>query len=109
MKQAFLVLAVLGAIVPYVFFMQHFGAAGYAVADFTAAVFATPAASGFAADLLISSLVFWVYMFALRPAGPSPWPFIGLNLLIGLSCALPAYLYWRERGRDAGAVRGAPA
>lgn len=101
MKNAFLVLAILGAIVPYVFFAQHFGAVGYGIAEFTAAVFATPAASGFAADLLISSAVFWIYMFSVGSEGPRPWPFILLNLLIGLSCALPAYLYWRERGRRA--------
>lgn len=98
MRNLYLALAVLGAVVPYVFFMQHFDASGYGISEFTSAVFATPASSGFTSDLLISSFVFWIYMFNGRDGGPNPWPFVGLNLFIGLSCALPAYLYWRERG-----------
>jgi len=99
MKSFYLLLAVVGTILPYAFFVQHFGAEGYALPAFLAAVFANPAASGFAADLVISSLVFWFWMFAAEGRAPRPWIFIALNLLIGLSCALPAYLYWRERLR----------
>ncbi len=36
------------------------------------------------ADLLITSGVFWVYMFS-RSEGPAPWLFIVLNLTIGLT------------------------
>jgi len=99
MKSVYLVLAIIGAAIPVLFFMQHFGAEGLALPAFVAAVFANPAASGFTSDLLISSFVFWIFMFQAGEKGPGPWGFIVLNLLIGLSCALPAYLYWRERGR----------
>lgn len=101
MKNVYLVAAVLGAAIPYWFFAQHFAAEGTALMPFVAAVFATPAASGFAADLFISSFVFWLFMFQAGGDAPKPWPFIVLNLLIGLSCALPAYLYWRARGAAA--------
>ena len=104
MKNVFLTLAIIGAVVPYYFFLQHFGLNGYALPEFIAGIFATPAASGFTADLLITSLAFWIYMFSARPDGPNPWPFIALNLLIGLSCAFPAYLYIRLRS-----VAAAPA
>lgn len=97
MKNVFLALAIIGALVPYYFFLQHFELHGYGLADFVAGIFATPAASGFTADLLITSLAFWIHMFGSRPDGPNPWPFVALNLLIGLSCALPAYLYVRLR------------
>ncbi len=97
MRNLYLILAIVGAVIPYFFFMQHFAAEGLALTAFLAAVFATPAASGFTADLLISSLVFWLLMFQADEGSPNPWPFIAINLLIGLSCALPAYLYWRER------------
>lgn len=99
MKNFYLLLAVVGTILPYAFFVQHFGVEGYALPAFLAAVFANPAASGFAADLVVSSLGFWFWMFAAEGRAPRPWIFIALNLLIGLSCALPAYLYWRERLR----------
>lgn len=99
MKSLYLVLAVVGAAVPYIFFTQHFASDGMALGAFLSGVFATPAASGFASDLLITSFVFWIAMFQQRGRGkgPSPYPFIVLNLFIGLSCALPAYLYARER------------
>ncbi|MDH4109741.1 MAG: DUF2834 domain-containing protein [Gammaproteobacteria bacterium] len=97
MKNFYLLLAISGAVIPYAFFVQHFGTEGYALPAFLAAVLATPAASGFAADLIISSLVFWFWMFSAGANAPKPWAFMVLNLLIGLSCALPAYLYWRER------------
>lgn len=103
MKNLYLILAVVGAVVPYVFFFRHFDEQGYGLSSFVQALFSSPAAGGFTADLLISSPVFWIAMFRQRRLGeaPPPWPFIVLNLLIGLSCALPAYLFARERQRVA--------
>lgn len=98
MKKLYLALAVAGAVVPYVFFIQHIQGNGADPGVFVRAVFANPAASGFTADLFISSFVFWVVMLQRRRAGrgPKPWLYILLNLTIGLSCALPAYLYANE-------------
>ena len=101
MKHVYLLAAVLGAALPYAFFFQHFGEFGLDLPTFAEAVFATSAASGWATDLLISSFVFWIYMFREGGSAPRPWPFIAINLLIGLSCALPAYLYWRARTEPA--------
>ena len=100
MKIVYLLAAIVGAVVPYWFFLQHFAEEGVALQTFLAASFANPAASGGFADLILSSLVFWAYMFTRGPGAPRPWLFIVLNLFIGLSCALPAYLYWRERGES---------
>jgi len=92
MKKVYLLLAVVGALVPYGFFFGFFVAEGFNLPGFVSALFANGPSGGFTADLLISSFVFWLYMFT-RADGPRPWLFIGLNLTIGLSCALPAYLY----------------
>ena len=97
MKNVYLALAVVGTAIPYFFFLQHMGTTGMALTPFISEAFANPVASGFTADLLISSLVFWIYMFNAGDDAPRPWAFIAMNLLIGLSCALPAYLYWRAR------------
>ena len=99
MKKLYLILAVVGAVVPYIFFVQHFSAEGFGLVGFVQALFVTPAASGFTADLLITSFVFWIFMFQQQKRGKGPGPvlFIVLNLLIGLSCAFPAYLYAREQ------------
>jgi len=95
---AYLALAIAGAIIPWAFFLQHFDDAGFSAAEFLRAVFANTAAGGFAADLVISSLVFWLVMFRQRATrrGPPPLPFIAINVLVGLSCALPAWLYVRS-------------
>lgn len=92
MKTLYLLLAIVGAVAPYLFFFQHFAVYGLDVSVFLQSLFANGAAAGFTADLLISSFVFWLYIFSHRE-GPSPWLFVVLNLTIGLSCALPAYLY----------------
>jgi len=99
MKTLYLVLAIVGAVLPYAFFVQHFSSEGVGVTGFLAALFANPAASGFTTDLLFTSLVFWIFMFhqRSRQKGPRPILFIVLNVLIGVSCAFPAYLYARER------------
>lgn len=96
MKHLYLAAAIVGAIVPYVFFLDFFAEEGLGLQTFLEALFANGAASGFAADLLITSAVFWVYILT-RADGPMAWPFILVNLLIGLSCAFPLYFYWRER------------
>jgi len=56
--------------------------------------------------LLISSVVFWVAAFELwrRDRGPVPWPFVLINLCIGLSFALPLYLFVRHLTRPVHAL-----
>lgn len=95
MKQLYLAAAIVGAVVPYVFFIDFFLAEGVALTTFVSALFANGAAGGFTADLLITSAVFWTWLVANRV--PNVWLYIIVNLTIGLSCALPLYLYMRER------------
>ena len=94
----YLVLAVLGAIVPYLFFFRFFAAEGL-TGDFLGACFANGAAGGITADLLGSSIVFWLYLFpeARRVGVARRWVYVAVNLLVGLSCALPLFLWARER------------
>ena len=98
MKKAYLLAAVVGAVVPYIFFFSFIQLNGIDVPGFVSALFINGAAGGISADLLISSFVFWAFMFQQHQrSGPKPWLFIILNLFIGLSCALPAYLYARAK------------
>lgn len=99
MKNVYLLLAVVGAVLPYVFFIQHFSTVGIGLPAFLAAVFDNPAAAGAATDLVISSVVFWVLLFGTGD-GARAWYLVPLNLLIGLSCALPLWLYLRAREVD---------
>lgn len=94
MRTLYLLLAIAGALIPLGCFFEFFMSRAFSLPLFLEGVFANGAAAGFAADLFISSFVFWLFMFSRRPkGGPAPWLFIALNLCIGLSCALPAYLY----------------
>ena len=98
MKTVYLIAAIAGAIIPLLFFANFAAAEGVSPVAFVQALFVNGAAGGFTADLLISSFVFWIYMFSQQSRGPKPWLFIALNLCIGLSCALPAYLYAKQEG-----------
>jgi hypothetical protein len=98
MKRLYFVLALIGAIGPYIFFIQYFAGEGVNPIGFIGAWFENGAVSGLSVDLMVSSLVFWIVMFQRQRAGkgPNPIPFILINLVIGLACAVPAYMYVRE-------------
>lgn len=102
MKRLYLLLAVAGGILPYIFFIPFFRENGLNMPGFLQGLFANGPAAGFSADLLFTSFVFWVYMIVQgrKSNGPNPVIFILLNLLIGLSCALPAYLYATSNGDE---------
>ncbi len=99
MKRLYLVLTIVGAILPYFFFTQFIVSHGVDLPGFISALFVNPPTAGFTSDLLFSSFVFWIMMFQEKKHsnGPNPMTFIALNLTIGLSCALPAYLYAKSR------------
>ena len=100
LARCYLLLALLGALIPWLFFIDFFAEFGIHIPSFIAALFANGAVVGFTADLLISSVAFWLFMFAQRAKSqdaPMPFLFILLNLSTGLSCALPAYLYASTR------------
>lgn len=91
MKSVYLVLTIVGSIVPYLFFFDFFAAHGVNLPVFVGGLFANGAAGGFTADLLITSLVFWLYLYEQKE--PKLWMYVLLNLTIGMSCAVPLYLY----------------
>ena len=99
MKNIYLTLSILGGIIPYLFFARFVQLEGVNLPLFVESLFVNGAAGGFSADLFIASFVFWLFMFqqTKEPGAPRPYLFIALNLTIGLSCALPAYLYARKR------------
>lgn len=99
MKTIYLMLAIVGGILPWALLLPFVQANGFSLAGAGEILFANGLTGGLTADLVISSLVFWLYMLDQRRAGAGPNPilFILINLFIGLSCALPAYLYARER------------
>ena len=92
-------LAVLGTMIPGYQFIIFFKDEGFAFNHFFHEAFANLVASALASDLVISSFVFWLFASRLlirkNQSLTKFLPFIVLNLFIGLSCALPAFLWWR--------------
>jgi len=91
MKTTYLLLAIVGTVVPYVFFLDFFAQHGLNLPAFVGGLFVNGAAGGFSADLLVTSLVFWIYLY--ERGAEKLWMYVLLNLTIGLSCSLPLYLY----------------
>lgn len=100
MKYVYLGLSILGTLVPYVFFAPFFAEHGLNLGHFIQSLFVNGPAAGFTADILISSAVFWLMMFR-SDSLPLPLKLVcvALNLTIGLSAALPFYLYLLETKR----------
>jgi hypothetical protein len=98
MKHLFLILAIFGTVIPYFFFLQFIAGQGLAPPAFLSALFVNGATAGFTADLLISSCVFWLFLYVEK--AERMWLYILLNLTIGLSCALPLYVYMKLRAAE---------
>ena len=96
-KNLYFVAAIIGGVVPYLFFNPFFSSNGFDLPKFVSELFANDPAGGFSADLLISSFVFWLWSFqdAKRFSVGYWWLIPVLNLTIGLSAALPFYFYLR--------------
>lgn len=72
MKRLYLVLAIVGAVLPYLFFPQFLINHGIDLPRFVSALFVNPPASGITSDLLISSFVFWIMMFQKKITETAP-------------------------------------
>lgn len=97
-RQIYLVLAVLGLIVPYYFLIAFLLAYGLHIQTFFKQLFGTPISTFFAVDLVLSCIVFMIFAGreASRYSMKRTWlPMVAL-FTVGLSCALPLFLYLRE-------------
>jgi|GEM_PF-4129081 len=63
MKTLFLILAIVGAVVPYLFFAGFMADRGMALDGFVSALFSNGASGGFTADLLAGFLALYVQPF----------------------------------------------
>lgn len=105
-KTLYLILAVVGATIPYIFYVGFIQENGLDMMAIYEAAFANGIAGGLTADLLISSFAFWAAAIEMwhSDRGPAPWAFIIVTLLVGLSLALPLYLFVRHFTRPTHAL-----
>jgi hypothetical protein len=103
-KHLYLVLALLGLAAPYYFFISFLLAHGPDGPAFLQQLFATPISTFFAVDLVISCVVFVLLLRqeSARYAIENWWVYLVALLTVGLSFALPLFLYVRQSRIETG-------
>ena len=98
-KNLYLLFAVLGLYAPYYFLFKFLSASGFNIPLLIEQLFANHISTFFAVDLIVSILVFWVWMITEvnRLQMKNWWLYILASLTVGLSFALPLFLYFRDR------------
>ncbi len=98
MRRLYLLLAVIGAALPYYFFASFLAANGFNLQLLLGQLFANDISTFFAVDLIITTVVFWLFAYQESRERHLPywWLFVIASLLIGPSFAFPIFLYVRE-------------
>ncbi|MEA2164521.1 MAG: hypothetical protein QOK37_2648 [Thermoanaerobaculia bacterium] len=98
MKYVYVVLCILGVVVPYYFFAPFVLDHGLNMTLFMRQLFATPVSAFFGADVIVSSLALWAFVAYERRKRPIRfwWLCIVANLAVGVSLALPLFLLLRH-------------
>ena len=99
MKTLYLSLCVLGTALPYSQFIPFLREHGLDARLFLEQLFATRIGGFFGMDVIVSSVVLWVFVRAegRRLGMRHLWAPIAANLAVGVSLGLPLFLYLRER------------
>jgi len=99
MKNLYLALAIIGTVLPYSQFIPFVREHGLDARLFVEQLFATRIGGFFGMDVIVSSLVLWVFVFAegRRLGIRHLWAPIVANFAVGVSLGLPLFLYLRER------------
>ena len=103
LRHLYLVLCMLGAIVPYAQFIPWLFQHGLNASLFVQELFATRIGAFFGLDVVVSAIVLFVFVLAERKAIGSRyfWIPIVATIVVGVSLGLPLFLYMRQRKLDA--------
>jgi hypothetical protein len=101
-RKWYLPLVIIGFAAPWFFLLSFLQNDGISVPLFFKSIFVNTVSSAVAADLMVSVLVFFFFVFTegRRTGVTSLWIYIPLTLFVGLSFALPLFLYNRARAID---------
>jgi uncharacterized protein DUF2834 len=102
LKTLYLGLCVAGTVLPCAQFLPFLRDHGLDIRVFFAQLFANPVSSFFGMDVIVSSIVLWVFVFTEgRRAGVRHlWAPVAANVAVGVSLGLPLFLYLREKRRE---------
>ena len=98
LKTVYLGLSVLGTIAPLFLLFPFVEEHGLDIPLMVSQLFATPVGSFVAADVIVSSAALWVFVIveARRLGMKHQWLPLAATLAVGVSLALPLFLYMRE-------------
>ena len=97
-RTLYLVLCVVGTVLPYSQLIPFLSANGLDIPLLVEQMFANRIAGFFGLDVIVSSIVLWVFVFneGRRSGVKHLWAPIVANLAVGVSLGLPLFLYMRE-------------
>lgn len=101
-KHVYLVLCVLGTVLPYWQLIPFLQRHGLNIRLFVEQLFSTPVGGFFGMDVIVSSIVLWVFIYGegRRLGLRYLWAPVAANLAVGVSLGLPLFLYLREARLD---------
>jgi hypothetical protein len=104
MKRVYAILCILGLALPYYFFVPFVLSNGLNIPVFINQLFQNQISAFFGADVVVSSLVLWAFIYYETRKLPMKawWLAILANLTVGVSLALPLFLLLREIEIDKG-------
>ncbi|MEX0270096.1 DUF2834 domain-containing protein [Leptolyngbyaceae cyanobacterium UHCC 1019] len=99
LQNIYLLLCLLGFVLPYSQFIPFLTEHSLNLQLFFEQLFANRISAFFAMDLLISSIVFWVFLYweGSRLKMTNLWVYVVCNLAVGLSLGFPLFLLMRQR------------
>lgn len=97
-RNLYLALAVAGTVLPYSQFVPFVREHGLDLRMFVDQLFATRISAFFALDVIVSAVALWTFVFVEGPRRGVKrlWMPIAASLIVGVSLALPLFLYLRE-------------
>ena len=100
----YLIAAILGAILPLSQLVPFLAMHGLDMRVFFEQLFQNHVSALFGLDVIVSSFVLWLFVFTegRRRGMKNLWLYVVCNLAVGVSLALPLFLYFRERKLKAG-------
>lgn len=103
MKRLYLVAAIVGTILPLSQFIPFLMAHGFDIPLFFRQLFQNNVSAFFGIDVIVSSFALWIFMFSegRRRGMRNLWLYVLCNLSVGVSLALPLFLFFRERRLEA--------
>ena len=99
MQWLYLLCAVLGAVLPLSQLLPFLAQNGLDLQLLFRQLFQNHVSAFFGLDVIVSSVALWLFVFSegRRRRMKNLWIYIACNLTVGVSLALPLFLFFRER------------